>query len=146
MNNITEDPIGVIRRVFSHLISEPMFQIGNHRIDLYFPDSRIAVEYDKFEYAKKYPTYEEEKEEYIKSRLQCRFFRFDSKCENFLETVINKLIVMIYHDTLHKSDYEFKRLYDQNSDSEDIFEDTSECTSEEIDSEDVFEDTSANNV
>jgi len=91
------ETILAIQTAFAHFASEPQFQVGAYRVDLYFPCRRIAVECDEFGHPS-YPSQQEyERSLFIKQALQCRFFRFNPQGIGFsLLTTISELMQMMY--------------------------------------------------
>jgi hypothetical protein len=93
-----QNTIGPISQAFGHLKPIRQFSIGNYRIDLYFPKERIAVECDENGHTDRDPMYEQQREEFIKEQLNCKFFRFNPDCKKFnIYKTIQKLMVLIYN-------------------------------------------------
>ena len=49
--------------------------VDNFRIHLYLPDQRLAIEIDEHSHTDRDPSYDEEREMYIKEQLRCKFLR-----------------------------------------------------------------------
>lgn len=89
--------IKTIQLAFSHFPSFTQFFISGYRIDLYFPDHRIAVECDE----KGHKDYNGEKEikrqDTITKLLGCKFIRFNPDSPKFnIGKVINKIMLTLY--------------------------------------------------
>ena len=54
-----------------------------YRVDLYFPDLKLAIECDEFNHADRKPEYETRRENEIKQTLNCEFIRYNPDCPNF---------------------------------------------------------------
>ena len=67
--------------------------VNNFRIDLYLPDQKLAIEIDEHNHADRDPSYERERETYIKAQLGCKFFRINPDSEGFkLSTCIGRIM------------------------------------------------------
>ena len=53
----------------------------NSRIDLYFPEHRVAIKFDEFNHADRIK--DTEREEEIKEYLKCKFIRIDPDRDNY---------------------------------------------------------------
>jgi very-short-patch-repair endonuclease len=89
--------IGEIMRTFKHLKLIPQYKVAPYRIDLYFPDERIAVECDEWGH-RDYPLEKEHfRQSYIKQKLLCTFVRYNPDCKGFhIGDVIHEIIMLIY--------------------------------------------------
>jgi very-short-patch-repair endonuclease len=92
-----QNTIGSLIQSFSHLKPRQQFSIGKYRIDLYFPNQKVAVECDEKGHTDRDPIYEQQREEFIREQLNCKFFRFNPDCKTFnIFTTIQKLMVLLY--------------------------------------------------
>ena len=67
--------------------------VNNFRIDLYLPDQKLAIEIDEHNHADRDPSYEKEREMYIKAQLGCKFLRINPDSEGFkLSTWIGRIM------------------------------------------------------
>ena len=97
LNHIIEskeqDTIGKIIEVFNDENYETQFRIGSYRIDLYFPDQKIAVECDEFGHIGRDQSREKARQMYIENRLGCEFVRYNPDAKDFsIFKVIKKLM------------------------------------------------------
>ena len=63
--------------------------IGKHRIDLYFPDHKLAIECDEFGHKDRYLKKEIRRQIYLERKLKCKFIRYnpDMKGFNIFDTI-----------------------------------------------------------
>lgn len=68
------------------------YRVGTYRIDLYFPDYKLAIECDEFGHSDRDQEYEKTRQHYIEDKLGCKFIRYnpDSKDYNIFD-VLNKI-------------------------------------------------------
>lgn len=86
-----------ITTAFSHVNSEFQYVVGNYRIDLYFPDARIAVECDEFDHRNRDPVQEAKRQNYLTARLKCKFVRYNPDDPSFsILEVINRIMCIMY--------------------------------------------------
>ena len=57
--------------------------VKNFRIDLYLLNQKLAIEIDEHNHADRDPTYEREREMYIKAQLGCKFLRINPDSKGF---------------------------------------------------------------
>lgn len=131
--------ISAIREAFYFYKSATQFHIGEYKIDLYFPDQKVAIERYNCNWDLTY-TYEREK--FIKEQLNCHFLRFipDEKMFSIFKFIgdINRVFFLDSNyskpfdskpnnsnDSL--SDSEKSSTHDNSNDSE-----TSSCLSDMI--------------
>ena len=87
--------VGFIQDVLTQMMVPFEFQknVNNFRIDLYLPDQKLAIEIDEHNHADRDPSYEEEREAYIKTQLGCKFLRINPDSEGFkLSTFIGRIM------------------------------------------------------
>ena len=72
---------------------------GKYRIDLYFPEYRLAIECDEYGHIDRPIGYDEDRQQYIENELGCHFIRYNPDSEDFsIFKVINKIIKYIYNN------------------------------------------------
>ena len=72
------------------------FGAGKHRIDLYFPRYKLAIECNKFNHRDSDIGDEVEQQKHIAKLLGCTFVRFNPDAKDFcILEVINKIFVQI---------------------------------------------------
>ena len=87
--------VGFVQDVLTQMMVPFEFQknVNNFRIDLYLPDQKLAIEIDEHNHADRDPSYEEEREAYIKTQLGCKFLRINPDSEGFkLSTFIGRIM------------------------------------------------------
>ena len=73
------------------------FAIGSHRIDLYIPKYKIAVECDEFDHVQYNTLDEEARQLFISKQLTCNWVRFDPYNENFcIFNVIRRILKVAF--------------------------------------------------
>ena len=73
------------------------FSIGSYRIGLYFPEHKLAIEYDKHGHKDNDINYEIRRQSFIEDQLNCKFIRYNPDAEEFtIERVFNKIFQYIY--------------------------------------------------
>ena len=85
--------VGFVQDVLTQMMVPFEFQknVNNFRIDLYLPDQKLAIEIDEHNHADRDPSYEKEREMYIKAQLGCKFLRINPDSEGFkLSTCIGR--------------------------------------------------------
>jgi len=87
----------VIQTAFKHVPQTREFSVGRFRIDLYFPTIRLAVECDERDHKHYDPKREENRENFIRNRIDCEFLRFNPDDKGFnVGNVINEIMQLIY--------------------------------------------------
>lgn len=93
-----QETIGAIIATFQHLSYCRQYPIGPYRIDLYFPEHKIAVECDENNHRDRDIASEVDRQKYIEKQLNCRFIRYNPDIIHFsIFEVINTLIKAFYH-------------------------------------------------
>lgn len=91
-----QETIGQIILAFKHLNYKTQYTVNKYRIDLYFPDYKLAIECDEFNHNDRDQDYEIEREEYITTKLNCKFIRYNPDHPEFtIFEVINRIIIEI---------------------------------------------------
>jgi very-short-patch-repair endonuclease len=95
-SSIEADTLRIIKSAFQHLNPIEQFFVSGYRIDLYFPQHRIAVECDEPYHS--YRTKKDiERQDCITSILGCSWIRYEPQEKGFcIGAVINQLIEKIY--------------------------------------------------
>lgn len=94
--------IGALLKAFECETIEPQFNIGSYRIDLYFPDYKIAVECDEFGHSDRTQSEEIGRQLYIENRLSCDFVRFNPDAKDFdIFQVIGRINRMIKNQRIN---------------------------------------------
>jgi very-short-patch-repair endonuclease len=75
------------------------YQVDQYRIDLYFPDHKLAIECDEHAHTHRDQNYESARESYITQELKCKFVRYNPNAHDFnLAAVINEIFKHIISD------------------------------------------------
>jgi very-short-patch-repair endonuclease len=91
-----QEHIKYIMDTFKHLDYRTQYKMDIYRVDLYFPNEKIAIECDEFNHKDRCPDYERTREEYIKKELQCKFVRFNPDEPNFsIFDVLNQIVIQL---------------------------------------------------
>ena len=92
-----QETISRIRETFNFLTCSTQYPIGNYMIDLYIEEYRIAVECDEYGHRDRDPEYEQQREDYIKKTLKCKFVRFNPDAPDFdIFRVISRIVQIIH--------------------------------------------------
>uniref|UniRef100_A0A6C0CJW5 DUF559 domain-containing protein n=1 Tax=viral metagenome TaxID=1070528 RepID=A0A6C0CJW5_9ZZZZ len=96
-----KDTIGMIQRAIP-FESIPQFNLGEYRIDLYFPDLNIAVECDENNHAAYDQCKEITRYNFIRKHLRCEILRYDPYAVNFsvcdtIRTIIERILAPQKH-------------------------------------------------
>ena len=87
--------VGFVQDVLTQMMVPFEFQknVNNFRIDFYLPDQKLAIEIDEHSHADRDPSYEKEREMYIKAQLGCKFLRINMDSDGFkLSTCIGRIM------------------------------------------------------
>ena len=87
--------VGFVQDVLTQMMVPFEFQrnVNNFRIDLYLLDQKLAIEIDEHNHADRDPSYEKEREMYIKAQLGCKFLRINPDSDGFkLSTCIGRIM------------------------------------------------------
>lgn len=92
---IETETIRVIEAAFKHLNPIRQFFVCGYRIDLYFPQQRVAVECDETHHNQSRVA-DKERQLAITASLDCRFVRYQPQAPGFnVGAVINELIMLL---------------------------------------------------
>ena len=87
----------IISESFKNLPQKFQYTISKYKIDLYFPDQKLAIEVDEFDHKDRDPILENNRQKYIEEYLNCKFIRFNPDQENFnIGSVISKILEHCY--------------------------------------------------
>ena len=84
----------IIRVFGNHNKYELQYNVDGYRIDIYFPEIKLAIECDEFGHRNYQQDEEKIREEHIRNKLNCTFIRFNPDDTNF---DIIGVISQIYH-------------------------------------------------
>ena len=89
--------IYTIQKVFEGISMKRQFSIGSYRIDLYFPEHKLAIECDDHDHKDRDINYEIRRQKFIEDQLNCKFIRYNPDAKDFsIESVLNKIFQYIY--------------------------------------------------
>ena len=90
-----KDILGVIQRSIPFK-STQQFRVGKYRVDLYFPDLRLAVSCNEFNHEEYDKSDEIERKQFIKEQLTCTFIEFNPYDETFnVHDVIRRIVEFV---------------------------------------------------
>lgn len=82
-----------VKRALSQFPCVPQFQVGKYRLDLYFPNEKVAVECDEYNHIGYNQTKEKERHDTITARLGCTWIRYDPYDRDFnIFGLINQIL------------------------------------------------------
>ena len=91
--------IYTIQKVFEGISMKQQFSIGSYRIDLYFSEDKLAIQWDEHDHKDRYINYERRRQAFIEDLLNCKFIRYNPDAEDFTtERVLNKIFQYIYQE------------------------------------------------
>ena len=86
-----------IQKDFEGISMKRQFNIGSYRIDLYFPEHKLAIECDDHDRKDRDINYEIRRQKFIEDQLNCKFIRYNPDAKDFtIESVLNKIFQYIY--------------------------------------------------
>ena len=86
-----------IQNAFEGISIKQEFSIWSYRIDLYFPEHKLAIEYEEHDHKDRDINYEIRQQKFIEDQLNCKFIRCNPDPNNFTtERVLNKIFQYIY--------------------------------------------------
>ena len=89
--------IYTIQKVFEGISMKRQFSIGSYRIDLYFPEHKLAIECDEHDHKDRDINYETRRQKFIEDHLNCKVIRYNPDAKDFaIESVLNKIFQYIY--------------------------------------------------
>ena len=69
--------------VFKGTVMIDQYSVDNYRVDLYFPEYRLAIECDEFGHEDRDIGYEVTRQKYIENKLDCIFIRYNPDAKDF---------------------------------------------------------------
>ena len=94
---IEADCLRIIQSAFQHLKPIQQFQISDYKIDIYFPEHKIAVECDENDHSAYNKREEIIRQNQITKLLGCQFIRFNPNEKGFnIGKVINNIFLAVY--------------------------------------------------
>jgi very-short-patch-repair endonuclease len=67
--------------------------VGRYRIDLYFPEHKLAIECDEFGHLDRKEYEEKERQKYLEQTLKCKFIRYNPDANDFdIFNVIHEIV------------------------------------------------------
>ena len=91
-----QDALDQILQVFNDEEIIHQFGAGKYRIDLSFPNYKLAIECDEFDHRDRDIGYKVEQQKHIEKLLNCTFVRFNPDAKDFcILEVVNKVFVQI---------------------------------------------------
>ena len=89
--------IYTIQKVFEGISMKRQFSIESYRIDLYFPEHKLAIECEEHDHKDRDIDYEIRQQTFIEDQLNCKFIRYNPDAKDFTtESVLNKIFQYIY--------------------------------------------------
>ena len=89
--------IYTIQKVFEGISMKRQFSIGSYRIDLYFPEHKLAIECDEHDHKDRDFNHEIRRQKFIEHQLNCKFIRYNPDAKDFtIESALNKIFQYIY--------------------------------------------------
>ena len=87
----------IIGQDFEWISRKRQLSIGSYRIDIYFPEHKLAIEYDEHDHKDRDIDYEIRRQRFIEDQLNCKFIRYNPYGKDFMiESVTNKIFQYIY--------------------------------------------------
>lgn len=91
--NIESETISMIRRCTACVGSIPQYTVEPYRVDLYFPQAKLAIECDEHGHRDRDPAYEAKRQNYVTAKLGCRWLRYNPHHPCFdIASVINDIL------------------------------------------------------
>ena len=73
------------------------FSIGSYRINLYFPEHKLAIKCDEHDHKDRDIIYEIRRQKFFEDQLNCKFFHYNPDANDFMsESVLSKVFQYIY--------------------------------------------------
>ena len=89
--------IYTIQKVFEGISMKRQFSIASCRIDLYFPEHKLAIKCDEHDHEDRDIDYEIRRQAFIKDQLNCKFIRYNPGAKDFtIESIFNKIFQYVY--------------------------------------------------
>ena len=89
--------IYTIQKVFEGISMKRQFSIASCRIDLYFPEHKLAIKCDEHDHEDRDIDYEIRRQAFSKDQLNCKFIRYNPDAKDFtIESILNKIFQYVY--------------------------------------------------
>ena len=93
--------IFTIQKVFDGIPINRQFCIGSHRIDLYFPEHKLAIECSEYNHEDRDTSYKINRQKFVDDQLNCKFVHSNPDAEDFMtERILNRIFQFIHPNTL----------------------------------------------
>ena len=90
------DTTYTIQKVCEGISMKRQFSIGSYRIDVYFPEYKLAIECDEHDHKDRDIDYEIRRQKFIKDQLNCKFICYNPDAKDFMiESVLNTIFQYI---------------------------------------------------
>ncbi len=88
----------IISSAFKHFSQVLQYKVDKYRIDLYFPEYKLAIEVDEDNHKDRCLIYETERQKFLEEKLECKFIRFNPDEKNFnignvISIIIDELFI-----------------------------------------------------
>ena len=77
------DTIYTMQKVFEGILMKRQFSIRSYRINLYFPEHKLATECDEHNHKDRGINYEIRRQKFIENQLSCKFLRYNLDAKRF---------------------------------------------------------------
>ena len=89
--------IYTIQKVYEGISMKRQFSIRSYRIELYFPEHKLAIECNEHDRKGRDTKYEIRRQKFIEDQLNCKFLRYNPDAKDFtIESVLNQIFQYIY--------------------------------------------------
>ena len=109
-----QEYISAIKEAFYYMDCKSQFPVNTYYVDLYIKDFNLVIECDEYNHRDRDPMYEQERQEYIESKLGCHFIRFNPDEPNFsiFKVIgdINKYMLKKTHQCMNELSCELEYL------------------------------------
>ena len=75
--------IYTIQKVFEGISMKRQFSIGSYRIDIYFPEHKLATECDEHDHKDRDLNHDIRRQTFIEDQLNCKFIRYNPDAKDF---------------------------------------------------------------
>lgn len=91
-----QELLDILSKTFNHIEHFFQYTVGCYKIDMYFPQYKLAIECDEYGHDRRDISQEIKRQNYIENKLGCKFIRFNPDGNNFnIGNVINKILLHI---------------------------------------------------
>ena len=78
-----QDTLSCIMKAFDGEEMKCQFNVDGYRIDLYFPEYKLAIECDEFDHNDRDVKYEVKRQMHIENKLDCDFIKYNPDADDF---------------------------------------------------------------